>query len=95
MKNRRKACSVLCGETCRFGTCAPAVNAFLSENKIKRKKIYLLVCNGGNIRNTWKNFHKALEGNEIVSELDLVYPIRNGIQDAKNKVNQCIKKAMK
>ena len=53
------------------------------------------MCNGGNMRNTWENFHKALEGNEIVSELDLVYPIRNGIQDAKNKVNQWIKKAMK
>ncbi len=87
--------NIIIGTPCWFGTYAPAVNTFLSENQIKGKKIYLLVCNGGNMRNTWKNFHKALEGNEIVSELDLVYPIRNGIQDAKNKVNQWIKKAMK
>lgn len=30
--------------------------------EISDKNIYLLVCNGGNMRNTWHNYAKALIG---------------------------------
>ena len=39
------------------------------------------------MRNTWHNFEKALKGNTIVSKLDLVYPIKNGIAETKKKEN--------
>lgn len=55
---------------------------------MKNKNIYLFVCNGGNLRNTWKNYEEILKGNNIVSKLDLVYPIKNGIEDAKKKFNE-------
>ena len=58
---------------------------------MENKNIYLLVCNGGNLRNTWKNYEDALKGNNIVSKLDLVYPIKNGIKEAKVKTNEWIK----
>ncbi len=80
---------------CWFGTFAPPINTFLSENKITNKNIYLFVCNGGNMRNTWKNYEEILKGNTIVSKLDLVYPIKNGIEEAKKKTNNWIKENLK
>ena len=61
---------------------------------VSGKNIYLLVCNGGNIRNTWRNFENVLKGNTIVSEIDLVYPVRNGITEAKRRVNEWIAEEM-
>lgn len=59
------------------------------------KNIYLLVCNGGNLRNTWKNYEEILKGNTIVSKLDLVYPIKIGIEGAKKKTNEWIQNNLK
>ena len=87
--------NIIIASPCWFGTFAPPINTFLSENKIENKNIYLLVCNGGNLRNTWKNYEEALKGNNIVSKLDLVYPIKNGIDAAKNKTNEWIKESLK
>ncbi len=83
--------NIIIGCPCWFGTYAPPVNTFLKENKMTGKNIYLFVCNGGNLRNTWKNFEEALTDNTIVSKIDLVYPVKNGIEDAKATVNSWIK----
>ena len=82
--------NIIIASPCWFGTYAPPVNTFLTENSIKDKNIYLLVSNGGNMRNTWRNYENALKGNKIVSKLDLVYPVKNGIEQAKDKVNKWI-----
>ena len=87
--------NIIIGSPCWFGTYAPPINTFLSENKIENKNIYLLVCNGGNLRNTWRNFEEILKGNNIVSKLDLVYPIKNGIEEAKKKTNEWIMNNLK
>lgn len=87
--------NIIIGSPCWFGTYAPPINTFLSDNKIENKNIYLFVCNGGNLRNTWKNFEEALKGNNIVSKLDLVYPIKNGLKEAKNKASNWIKESIK
>lgn len=47
--------NIIIASPCWFGTYAPPINTFLENNKLKNKNIYLLVCNGGNLRNTWKN----------------------------------------
>lgn len=80
--------NIFIGSPCWFGTYAPPINTFLSENEINDKNIFLFVCNGGNMRNTWKNYEEALSGNKIVDKLDLIYPIKNGIDDAKVKLNE-------
>lgn len=87
--------NIIIASPCWFGTYAPPINTFLSENKIENKNIYLLVCNGGNMRNTWENFEEALQNNKIVSKLDMVYPIKNGIEEAKKKTNKWIKENLK
>lgn len=78
--------NIIIGTPCWFGSYAPAINTFLSENTIKNKNIYLLVCNGGNMKHTWNDFEKALSGNTIVSKLELKYPKKNGIDTAKEQV---------
>ena len=32
------------------------------------------MCDGNNLRNTWKNYEESLKGNTIVSKIDFVYP---------------------
>lgn len=80
--------NIIIGSPCWFGTYAPPINTFLSENEIKDKNIFLFVCNGGNMRNTWKNYEETLKENTIVSKIDFVYPIKNGIEDTKKKVKE-------
>lgn len=82
--------NIIIGSPCWFGSYAPPINTFLSGNKLENKNIYLLVCDGNNLRNTWKNYENALKGNKIISKIDLVYPIKNGIDNAKTKVNEWI-----
>lgn len=78
--------NIIIATPCWFGTYAPPINTFLSENKIINKNIYLLVCNGGNLRHTFDDFEESLKGNNIVSKLDIVYPIKNGIEESIDKV---------
>lgn len=87
--------NIIIASPCWFGTYAPPINTFLSEHKLENKNIYLLVCNGGNLRNTWKNYEEVLKGNKIISKLDLVYPIKNGIETAQYKTNEWIKDSLK
>lgn len=87
--------NIIIGSPCWFGTFTPPINTFLLDNKIENKNIYLFVCNGGNLRNTWKNYEKILKQNNIVSKLDLVYPIKNGIEEATKKTNEWIKNNLK
>lgn len=83
--------NIIIGLPCWFGTYAPPINTFLTENKIQGKKVYLFVCNGGNLGKTFVNYEKVLAGNEIVSTLDLVYPLKKGIEEAQMKLNNWIK----
>lgn len=82
--------NIIIGSPCWFGSYAPPINTFLSENKIENKNIYLLMCDGNNLRNTWKNYEEVLKGNNIVSKIDFVYPIKNGIDEAKIRVQKWI-----
>lgn len=80
--------NIIIATPCWFGSYAPAINTFLSENTIQDKNIYLLVCNGGNLRHTFEDFTKALRGNRIIGSLELKYPKKNGIENAKEKVKE-------
>lgn len=86
--------TIFIGTPVWFGTYAPPINTFLSENEIKNKNIGLFICSGGNKRNTFSNFEKELEGNKIIGELELIYPIKNGIEEAKEKAKEWAKECM-
>lgn len=82
--------NIIIATPCWFGTYAPPINTFLSENKFQNKNIFLLVCNGGNLRNTFEDFEKSLKGNKIVSKFDIIYPIKNGLESSITKTNKWI-----
>lgn len=79
---------IIFGTPVWFGTYAPAMNTFLSDNKIENKRIGIFICDGNNKQNTFQDFEKALSNNEIISTLELVYPIKNGIKQAYQKVDE-------
>lgn len=87
--------NIIIGSPCWFGSYAPPIKTFLKDNKIENKNIYLLMCDGNNLRNTWKDYEKALKGNTIVSKIDFVYPKKNGIEKAKKKAQEWIKENLK
>lgn len=82
--------NIIIATPCWFGTYAPPINTFLSNETIKNKNIYLLLSNGGNIKNTWKDFEDTLKGNKIISKFDIKYPIKNGIKESIEKTNKWI-----
>ena len=86
--------NIIIGTPCWFGTYAPAINTFLSDNPMQGKRVHIFVCNGGNLRRTWQDFADALPGNVIVSKLDLVYPLKNGIRQAQEKANAWIRESL-
>lgn len=91
----KKYKNIIIGTPCWIGTFAPPIRTFLNDNKIKNKNIYLLVCNGGGVKNTFKDFEKALEGNTIISALDIVYPLKKGKEESIKTVNNWIKDNLK
>ena len=88
--------TIFIGSPVWFGSYAPPINTFLLENEIKNKNIGIFICSGNNKRNTFSNFEKALEGNKIIGEVEFVYPIKNGIEkakeDAKKWAQECLNK---
>ena len=80
--------NIFIGSPVWFGTYAPPINTFLSENKISGKNISIFICSGNNKRNTYKNFEEVLKGNKIIGEIEFVYPIKNGIDEANKKAKE-------
>ena len=86
--------NIFIGSPCWFGTFAPPINTFLTNESLKNKNIYLYVCNGGNLRNIWTDYENILKGNKIISKIDFVYPIKNGINTAKEKARDWAKNSL-
>lgn len=86
--------TIFIGSPVWFGTYAPPINTFLSENEIKNKNIGIFICSGNNKRNTFSDFEKALENNKIIGEKEFVYPLKNGIEIAKKEAKEWVKECM-
>lgn len=92
--NLEKYDTIFIGTPVWFGTYAPPINTFLSENEIKNKNIGIFICSGNNKRNTFENFEKVLCDNKIIGEIEFVYPIKNGIESAKQKAKKWAKECL-
>ena len=55
---------------------APALKTFLSENKIKEKKVALFCCGKGGMGKALENMKKELLENEVISEIEFVNPLK-------------------
>lgn len=83
--------NIFIGSPVWFGTYAPPINTFLSNNTFKDKRVSIFICSGNNKRNTYKNFEEALKGNKIIDKIEFVYPIKNGIDEASKKAKEWAK----
>ncbi len=57
---------------------APALRTFLSENRLKGKKIALFCCYGGSPGEALENMKKELAGNSIIGEIGFKEPKNSG-----------------
>ena len=87
--------NIFIGSPVWFGSYAPPIKGFLSENKIENKNIAIFICSGNNKRNTYKDFEEALKGNNIVDKIEFVYPIKNGIETARERAKDWASKCLK
>jgi flavodoxin len=67
---------------------SPTMRSFLSNAKLKNKKIGLFCCRIGKKGKTFKVMKKKLEGNDIIGEIDFSEPLKKG----KEKDQEVIKK---
>jgi flavodoxin len=66
------------------GTYTPALRSFFASAPIKGKKVAVFCCHGGGKGRTLGKMGQALEGNELVGEMDFLEPLRKG-RDEKGK----------
>jgi len=59
------------------GSPARPIQAFLAETGITGKKLALFVCHNGGKGKALEKFKALLPGNDIISEADFIYPIKN------------------
>lgn len=83
--------TIYIGSPVWFGTYAPPINTFINENEIKNKNVALFICSGNNKRNTFTNFKEALKENNIIGEIEFVYPIKNEIENAQKRAKEWVK----
>ncbi len=57
-------------------TYSPPLNTFFSNHLLKDKKIALFCCHGGGKGKIFDKMKKALEGNDILGEIDFIEPIK-------------------
>lgn len=67
---------------------APAIKTFLSENKIVNKKIIMFCCSGGGIGNFFNKFKKEFVGNDIISQVEFIEPLKANKEEVINKVKE-------
>ena len=60
-------------------TYSPAIRSFLSKYTIKGKKIGIFCCHSGGLGNTIQNIRDILPGNDFITEIDIVDPLKNDI----------------
>ena len=78
-----------------MGTYAPPLKTFFSTLSVSNKKIALFCCHGGGKGKIFEKMRKALEGNQILSEIDFRDPLKKdtdtNIQRAKEWAENIIK----
>ncbi len=57
-------------------TYTPPLNTFLSTCSLSNKKIALFCCHGGGKGKIFEKMQKALEGNQILGEIDFRDPLK-------------------
>jgi flavodoxin len=76
---------IIIGAPVWAGSPARPICAFLAETGITGKKIALFACHGGGAGKSLEQMKTLLPGNDISSEADFIYPLKN-IEKVKQQV---------
>jgi len=77
------------------GTYAPPLNTFFLTSPVLNKKIALFCCHGGGKGKIFNKMKKALEGNQILSEIDFCEPLKKNTDANIQRVRDWAEKLMK
>ena len=77
------------------GTYAPSLNTFFLTSAVLNKKIALFCCHGGGKGKIFNKMKKALEGNQILSEIDFREPLKKNTDANIQRVRDWAEKLMK
>jgi len=67
-------------------TFTPAINTFLSENKIENKKVFLFCTHAGVKGNTLNNLKKSLPKNEFLGQEEFYNPLQQNRAELIKKI---------
>ena len=70
------------------GTYAPAFRTFLSNVRVTGKAIALFCCHGGGKGKIFDKMRAALAGNDVVSQIDFVEPLKKGRERNENAARE-------
>ena len=80
--------TLILGTPVRAFNYAPALRTFFTEQKFTNKKIFLFCCHEGNKGKTLENMAQALVGNDIISQIDFLAPLKKDKQQEIKKLDQ-------
>jgi len=69
-------------------TYALPLRAFFSKCCLAGKKVAFFCCNDGGKGKTFENFRKALNGNEILGEIEFVAPLKRNREQAVSRAKE-------
>lgn len=86
---------IIIGTPVWVSTFAPAVRTFLSENRIKNRKIALFCCYGGDEGKTFDNMKAKLHDNECIGSIGFKQPIEFETEKAVENAKKWVLDLMK
>ena len=82
---------IILGTPVWAGFPAPPILSFLSQTKISGKKLVLFACHAGGMKDALEKLKIKLKGNDIVSENNFIYPVRQDPNELKQKIANWVK----
>ena len=74
---------------------APAINTFISENKIENKKIALFCTSGGGKGRTFQKLKEKIPNNNFIGEIEFIEPLKKDKKEIENKVSEWLDEIIK
>lgn len=84
--------TIILGTPVRAFNYAPALRTFFAEQKFHNKKIFLYCCHEGNKGKTLENMAQSLVGNEVISQIDFLAPLKKDTQAQVKKLDERLEK---
>jgi len=82
---------IILGTPVWAGSPCPALVSFLSERKLKDKKIALFCCHRGGKRKVFQKLTALIPGNTVAGQIDFIDPAKENPAELKQKLSDWVK----